>query len=107
MLSIQQRNNSNTANPDEFPKSSIDINKDLTSLEHDQIEQLLLRNSQAFGYGRRQFGTTTLAEMTIEIGDNPLISTPPYHAFPAGREIINNTIDKLLELGVIEESDLP
>jgi hypothetical protein len=40
-------------------------------------------------------------------GNTLPISSPPYHASPAGREIIDNTLAELLELGVIEESDLP
>jgi hypothetical protein len=68
-LSVQQETSVNLADSSQFPMTSIDINTDLSQSERQQIEQMLRRNSQAFGYGSRQLGTTTLAEMTIDTGN--------------------------------------
>jgi hypothetical protein len=45
--------------------------------------------------------------MKIETGDAQPISQPPYHASPAGRKIIDETLAELLAEDVIEESDSP
>jgi hypothetical protein len=45
--------------------------------------------------------------MTLETGDTKPISSPPYHASPAGRKIIDDTLAELIADDVIEESDSP
>ena len=45
--------------------------------------------------------------MTINTGDAPPSSQAPYHASPAGRRIIEDTIAELLAEDVIEESESP
>ncbi|KLT38290.1 hypothetical protein CC85DRAFT_223472, partial [Cutaneotrichosporon oleaginosum] len=66
---------------------------------------IILRNKHAFGYGSRQLGSTSMAEFTIDTGDNHPVSAPPYHASPLARQTIDCTIAELLEDGIIEESD--
>jgi hypothetical protein len=45
--------------------------------------------------------------MKIETGDAHPVSQPPYHASPAGRKVIDETIAELIAEDVIEESDSP
>lgn len=106
-------NNINTMNHDpsssEFEEeiAKLDINAELTESQQQQIKDVIRRQHQAFAYGSRRLGRTDLAIMKIETGDALPISQPPYHASPAGRKIIDETITELLAEDVIEESDSP
>lgn len=55
----------------------------------------------------RKLGQTDMAIMTIDPGDAKPISPAPYHASPAGRRLIDETIAELIAEDVIEESDSP
>ncbi|KAI5449790.1 hypothetical protein NCC49_004002 [Naganishia albida] len=71
------------------------------------MEELLVRQHRAFAYGSRKLGQTDMAIMTIDTGDAKLISQVPYHASPASRRLIDETIYQLIAEDVIEESDSP
>jgi hypothetical protein len=90
-----------------FPLSEIQINPDLEPEQRRKLEQMLIRNRNAFGYGSHVLGSTTMAEFTIDTGDNHPVSAPPYHASPLARQTIDKTLAELLEDGIIEESDSP
>jgi len=86
---------------------SMDINPDLSPNDRKALENVLRTDRRAFAYGDRTLGDTDWVKMEIETGDAKPISSPPYHASPAGRKIIDDTIAELLSEGVIEESDSP
>lgn len=87
--------------------AKLDINSDLTKEQQEEITNVLRRQHNAFAYGDRKLGKTDLAIMKIETGDAEPISQPPYHASPARRKIIDDTIAELIAEDVIEESDSP
>jgi transposase InsO family protein len=87
--------------------SKLDVNPELTLEQRDAIKDVIRRQHHAFAYGDRKLGRTDLAIMKIETGDALPISQPPYHASPAGRKIIDDTIAELIAEDVIQESDSP
>ncbi|RXK37623.1 hypothetical protein M231_05099 [Tremella mesenterica] len=72
----------NKTHQDNFPLDDLSINPSLSNTQQQQLIQVLKNNYMAFGYGARQLGSTTLAEMTIDSGDASPISQAPYHASP-------------------------
>ncbi|KAI5450580.1 hypothetical protein NCC49_002839 [Naganishia albida] len=85
----------------------MDINPELNIDERRKMEELIVRQHRAFAYGSRKLGQTDMATMTIDTGDAKPISQAPYHASPAGRRLIDETIHELIAEDVIEESDSP
>jgi hypothetical protein len=85
----------------------LDINPDLTKEQQEKLRNVIRRQHGAFAYGTRKLGRTDLAMMKIETGDAQPISQAPYHASPAGRKIIDETLAELIAEDVIEESDSP
>lgn len=83
------------------------INPELPDEEKQIITQILYENRHAFAYGSRKLGQTDLVKMTLDTGDASPISSPPYHASPNGRKVIEQTIAELLSDDVIETSDSP
>ncbi|TYJ52350.1 hypothetical protein B9479_007044 [Cryptococcus floricola] len=92
---------------DDFPIHKIKVSGDLTTEQLGEINSLLQRNRHAFGYGDRLLGSTTLAELPIDTGDAPPTSYPPRRVSPRGRQLIDQNITELLDLGVIEPSNSP
>ncbi|KAL0838995.1 hypothetical protein ABMA28_016992 [Loxostege sticticalis] len=74
----------------------------LSSAEREKLAALLEENSDIFNTGG---GPTPFAVHRIDTGNATPISTPPYRVTPAKKEIIRAEIDKMLELGVIEEAE--
>ena len=69
------------------------------------LEQLLEKNKDAFAEDERQIGTTPLITMSIDTGDQPPIAKRPYTLALKHHDWVKAEIDKLLEAGVIRESD--
>ena len=69
------------------------------------LEQLLEKNKDAFAEDERQIGTTPLITMSIDTGDQPPIAKRPYTLTLKHHDWVKAEIDKLLEAGVIRESD--
>ncbi|KAI5454141.1 hypothetical protein NCC49_005131 [Naganishia albida] len=86
---------------------NLDINPQLTDAQQEAMRDVIRRQHNSFAYGDRKLGRTDLAVMKIETGDAAPISQPPYHASPAGRKIIDETLAELIAEDVIEESDSP
>ena len=70
-----------------------------------ELEQLLIRNSDYFAEDERQLGTTPLITMSIDTGDHPPVAKRPYTLALKHHDWVKAEIDKLLEAGVIRESD--
>jgi transposase InsO family protein len=87
--------------------AKLDLNPELTPSQQEDLRNVIRRQHAAFAYGNRKLGRTDLAIMKIETGDAEPVSQPPYHASPAGRKIIDETLAELMEEDVIEESDSP
>lgn len=83
------------------------INPELNQTERATMLRVLYQNRHAFAYGSRKLGQTDLVKMTLDTGDAAPISSPPYHASPNGRKVIEKTIAELLSDNVIEVSDSP
>ncbi|KAI5448788.1 hypothetical protein NCC49_006590 [Naganishia albida] len=98
-----------TENEREFAAvlDEFNINPELSPTEREQMEEVLFQNRHAFAYGSRKLGQTNLVKMTLDTGDAAPISSPPYHASPNGRKVIEKTIAELLSDNVIETSDSP
>ena len=69
------------------------------------IEKLLEKNKDAFAEDERQIGTTPLITMAIDTGDQQPIAKRPYTLALKHHDWVRAEIDKLLEAGVIRESD--
>ena len=69
------------------------------------LEQLLEKNKDAFAEDERQIGTTPLITMLIDTGDHPPIAKRPYTLALKHHDWVKAEIHKLLEAGVIRESD--
>jgi hypothetical protein len=85
----------------------MDINPELSRNEQERMRQVIQDNLLAFAFGSKKLGQTDMVTMTLETGDSKPISSPPYHASPAGRKIIDDTLAELIADDVIEESDSP
>ena len=69
------------------------------------LEKLLEDNKDAFAEDERQIGTTPLIKMSIDTGNNPPVAKRPYTLALKHHDWVKAEIDKLLEAGVIRESD--
>ena len=70
-----------------------------------ELEQLLDRNQDCFAEDERQIGTTPLITMSIDTGDHSPVAKRPYTLALKHHDWVKAEIDKLLEAGVIRESD--
>ena len=70
-----------------------------------ELEQLLERNQDCFAEDERQIDTTPLITMSIDTGDHPPVAKRPYTLAIKHHDWVKAEIDKLLEAGVIRESD--
>lgn len=69
------------------------------------LEKLLNQNKDAFAEDERQIGTTPLITMSIDTGDQPPIAKRPYTLALKHHDWVKAEVEKLLEAGVIRESD--
>ena len=70
-----------------------------------ELEQLLIRNCDCFAEDEYQLGTTPLITVSIDTGDHPPVAKRPYTLALKHHDWVKAEIDKLLEAGVIRESD--
>ena len=70
-----------------------------------ELEQLLKRNQDCFAEDERQIGTIPLMTMSIDTGDHPTVAKRPYTLVLKHHDWVKAEINKLLEAGVIRESD--
>ena len=68
------------------------------------LERLLEENHDAFPEDERQIGTTPLIKISIDICDHPPIAKKPYALALKHYDWVRDEIDKLLKVGVIQES---
>ena len=66
---------------------------------------MLEQYSDAFAKDATQIGITPLIEMDIDTGDNPPIAKRPYTIALKYYDSVNEEINKLLNAGVIRESN--
>ena len=71
---------------------------------HD-LERLLEENHDTFTEDERHIGTSPLIKMSIDTGDHLPIAKKPYALALKHYDWVRDKIDKLLEAGVIRESD--
>jgi hypothetical protein len=86
--------------------SEVHISSDLSSSQRRRLEELLVRNSSAFGLDGRLGNYEEKVEITLKPGSNP-VSLPPFPCSPANREVIDKQMDSWIQLGVIEPSKSP
>ena len=70
-----------------------------------ELEQLIKRNQDCFAEDERQIGTTPFITMSIDTRDHPPVAKRPYMLALKHHDWVKAEIDKLLEAGVIRESD--
>ena len=70
-----------------------------------ELEQLFERNQDCFAEDERQIGTTSLITLSIDTGDHPPVAKRPYTLALKHHDWVKAEIDKLLEVGVIRESN--
>ena len=70
------------------------------------LERLLQENHDAFAEDERQVGTNPLVKMSIDTSDFPPIAKKPYAQALKHYNWVKDEIEKLLEVGVIQESNL-
>ena len=80
---------------------------DLTLMERRQIAELLLRNNGAFSSSEFNIGCTNLLQQQINTGNHPPISEPLRRHPRAHLDLIDETVDKLREAGVVEGANSP
>ena len=70
-----------------------------------ELEQLLVRNKDCFAEDERQIGITPLITMSIDTGYHQPVAKRPYTLALKHHDWVKAETDKLLEAGVIRESD--
>ena len=85
-------------------KPTIDINPELDQDKVNEIQQFIDDFEDRYS---KNPGRTDLETFTIELTDEKPIRSRPYHTPYAMREIIDQEIEKMMELGIIERSKSP
>ena len=70
-----------------------------------ELEKLLIRNKDCFAEDEHQLGTTPLITMSIDTGNHPPVAKRPYTLALKHHDWVKVEIDKLLDAGVIRESN--
>ncbi|KIY61401.1 hypothetical protein CYLTODRAFT_362974, partial [Cylindrobasidium torrendii FP15055 ss-10] len=86
--------------------SAVKISPDLTGSQRALMEEVISRNTKAFGLDGRlgQYDDKVVIKMKPEAKP---ISLPPFPLSPANRSVMDKQIDSWLSLGVIEPSTSP
>ena len=71
------------------------------------IEHLILKNQELFASKDTELGHTKTVQMKIDTGDCSPIKMHPYRAPLNKREVIDKTVDEMLEAGIISRSRSP
>ena len=91
-----------TVTNEEFIKQ-IKVNK-----EHEKtIQNLLLKNKDVFAFSDNDLGVTDLAEADVDTGDSKPINLRPYRIPLGQRQAFSDTIDEMLQAGIIRPSMSP
>ena len=85
---------------------TLNINPELPAVERDRIQEVIIKNHQAFSLDDHLGHLDHAIHIPLKPGAKE-ISLPPFHASPANREVIDKQMDKLIQLGVIEPSKSP
>nr|GAT46647.1 predicted protein [Mycena chlorophos] len=86
--------------------SEIDISPHVSPEQRCRLEEVVLRNANAFRLDGRLGNYAAQVEIPMKPGAEP-VSLPPFPASPANREVIDRQMDAWIELGVIEPSKSP
>jgi hypothetical protein len=86
--------------------AEVDFSPDLLESQRKQLEEVVLKNSKAFGLDGRLGDYAAHIDITMKPNAEP-VSLPPFHASPANREVIDKQMDSWIKLGVIEPSKSP
>jgi len=84
----------------------LDINPELPSDKRARLEQVLTSNELAFGLDGRLGHLDAKVQIPL-VPDAKPISLPPFPTSPVKREIMDQQMDKWIQLGVIEPSKSP
>ena len=71
------------------------------------IEHLILKNQELFASKDTELGHTETVQMKIDTGDCSPIKMRPYRAPLNKREVIDKTVDEMLDAGIISRSRSP
>ena len=90
----------------ELMKSKIDsneivINRNLNSIQKEEINSILIEFSDVFAFDSRNIGNCRILEHTIDTGDNPPVNAHPYRASRSQKDFIEKQIIEWLEMGII------
>ncbi|KZT31742.1 hypothetical protein SISSUDRAFT_994749, partial [Sistotremastrum suecicum HHB10207 ss-3] len=85
---------------------SVDFAPDLKPDERRRLEEVVTKNSSAFGLDGRLGEHDTLVNIPLKPDAKP-VSLPPFPISPASREVMDKQMDKWINLGVIEPSSSP
>ncbi|KAJ3727231.1 hypothetical protein DFJ43DRAFT_1001854, partial [Lentinula guzmanii] len=84
----------------------VDICKELSADQVDALQQILIRNEEAFGLDGRLGNYPEEVEIPMLPNAKP-IALPPIPLSPVNREVVDKQIDSWLKLDVIEPSKSP
>ncbi|THU89897.1 hypothetical protein K435DRAFT_676979, partial [Dendrothele bispora CBS 962.96] len=84
----------------------VNISPDLSPTQREKIEEVILRNCNAFGLDGRLVNHDAKVDIQLKPSSVP-VSLPPYPVSLANQEVIDKQIDSWLSLGVIEPSKSP
>ena len=85
---------------------ALNINPELPAVKRDRIQEVIVKNYQAFSLNDRLGHLDHAIHIPLKPGAKE-ISFPPFHTSPTNREVINKQMDKWIQLGVIEPSKSP
>ena len=85
---------------------TLNINPELPAVEKDRIQEVIIKNHQAFGLDDHLGHLDHAIHIPLKPGAKE-ISLLPFHASPTNREVINKQMDKWIQLGIIEPSKSP
>ena len=71
------------------------------------IQSLINQNTELFAAKDSDLGHTDTVTIRIYTGDHPPIKLRPYHTQLNKRPVIDKTIDKMIEAGIISRSKSP
>ena len=105
--SVDQWTNSHTKKSQQISDEEF-IQQIKVSEEHkDEVGSILLKNRDVFAFSDNELGTTDLIEADIDTGDHKPINVRPYRIPLGQRQVLSDTIDEMLESGIIRPSMSP
>nr|GAT59874.1 TY3B-TY3B protein [Mycena chlorophos] len=92
--------------PTERLLKEVDFSPHITVEQRKQLEEVVLKHSQAFGLDGRLGNYPIEVDIPMKPGAEP-VSLPPFPVSPVNREVIDQQMDSWIQLGVIEPSKSP